>query len=368
VDMLQESSSSAASALVAPKALVAMSGGVDSAVSVVLMQEKGFDCIGATMKLLSNEGRPADDSRVCCSLDDTLDAKDVARLRGIPHYTFNFTDAFAAQVIDPFIEDYLAGRTPNPCIRCNTCMKFDALHRKAREFDCSYLATGHYARIAHEQGRYLLLKGVDARKDQSYVLYTMSQADLACTVFPLGDRHKEEVREIAASHGLAVAQKPDSQDVCFISDGDLAGFLDRYATQGEGPIVDTAGRRLGTHAGHHHYTIGQRKGLGVCSTQPRYVIEKDAAHNTVVIGTRDELLSKDLVIGTVNLISCDHIDEGMHAEVKTNYNARPVEARCYPLSEERIAIEFREPQVRTAPGQSVVLYDGDVVIGGGVAL
>ena len=347
--------------------LVAMSGGVDSSVTACLLQEAGYRCVGVTMKLFSNEGIGLPAGRTCCSLDDVEDARAVAYRLGIPHYVCNFKADFRRQVIDRFIAAYEQGRTPNPCIDCNRYLKFGALYQRARELDLTYIATGHYARIEAENGRFLLKKALDPAKDQSYVLYSMTQAQLSRTLFPLGSLTKAQVREIAEAHGFINAAKPDSQDICFVPDGDYARFI-RQQTGKEyppGPFVDPEGKVIGTHRGIVAYTVGQRRGLGLSSDAPLYVRTICPASNRVVVGHRDTLYSREASVSDVNWIAFDTPPETLRARVRIRYRAPEQWAAVRVTGPDTLRLTFDEPQRAVTPGQAAVLYDGDTVLGGG---
>jgi tRNA-specific 2-thiouridylase len=366
----------------AEKALIAMSGGVDSSVAAALMCKAGFDCIGATLKLYdAGDALPRAEKepqrgcgsvkrpRGCCSLADVNDARDAAYKLGMPHYVLNFTDVFQRQVICRFIETYEAGGTPNPCIDCNRYIKFDRLLFKARQLDFDLLVTGHYARIERESGsgRFLLKKAVDAKKDQSYVLYCLTQEQLASTRFPLGDLTKAKVREIASELGFINAAKQDSQDICFVPDGDYGAFMERYRGRKypEGNIIDLDGRILGRHRGIVRYTLGQRRGLGVALNEPVYVAAKNMADNTVTLGPESSLYTKTLTAHHINLIACPRLDKPLRVTVKTRYLQQEKPALAVQTGPDELRIEFDEGQRAITPGQAAVLYDGDIVIGGG---
>ncbi|MBQ8187245.1 MAG: tRNA 2-thiouridine(34) synthase MnmA, partial [Clostridia bacterium] len=293
------------------KAIIAMSGGVDSSVAACLMKQRGFDCIGVTMKLFANEdiGIPREHS--CCSLDDVEDARSVARMLGIPYYVFNFSDRFREDVIARFISAYENGRTPNPCIDCNRYLKFDKLYHRAKELDRDFVVTGHYARIEQdtETGRYLLKKAVDPAKDQSYVLYSLTQEQLAHTLFPLGSMTKPDVRKIAEEQGFINARKHDSQDICFVQNGSYADFIEEHTGRSypAGNFVDRDGNILGRHRGIIRYTIGQRKGLGLALPEPMYVYAVNPSDNTVMLGKESELYTRELTAKDINLISLPFI-------------------------------------------------------------
>lgn len=349
------------------KAVIAMSGGVDSSVAALLTKEKGYECIGATMKLFDNGDVGISREKTCCSLDDVEDARSVAQSLGMKFYVFNFTEDFKAAVIDRFISDYENGRTPNPCIDCNRFLKFDRLYRRAREIGFDYVVTGHYARIEKCGGRYVLKKAVDETKDQSYVLYSMTQEQLAHTLFPLGGFRKTEVRSIAAEHGFINAKKHDSQDICFVREGSYTDFI-RQSTGKEyppGDFIDTSGNVVGTHKGIIHYTVGQRRGLGIASEESYYVKEIRTRDNTVVLCRADELYSKTLTADNINLISVSEIKEPMRVCAKIRYRQKEQPATVVQTDENTLLIEFDEPQRAVTSGQAVVLYDGDTVVGGG---
>ena len=446
------------------RVLVAMSGGVDSSVAALLLRDAGYDAAGATMKLFDNEVAGAGGACVvgestCCSQSDVEDARQVAFGLGLEHFTFNFMDTFGTEVIDRFCDAYLHGRTPNPCIDCNRYLKFAALQRRRAQLGYDYVATGHYARRAYNEqtGRYELRRGLDASKDQSYVLYHLTQDDLAHMLFPLGELTKPQVRELAAKHDFGNANKPESQDICFVPDGDYAGFIERYlglrdgesgeaagedygnrlkepfgiepeesfgidfgnelegafggeseeafgidlvgasesshcgrqaAHAGEetlsanaansvastagnpavafapGPIVDSSGKTLGQHRGLIHYTIGQRKGIGVAAPEPLYVLAKDAAANSLIVGPKTELGVTEVRANDVNLISVATLSEPMRVTAKTHYRqtAQPATA---VMEGDQLVVCFDAPVTRPAAGQALVVYDGDTVVAGG---
>lgn len=354
--------------------MAAMSGGVDSSVCALLLQEVGYDVRGATMVLRGLEAlsdAAEGEGSTCGSSRDVEDARAVCRRLGIPHDAFDLRDRFDAAVVRPFCDAYLAGRTPNPCIDCNRFLKFEALQQRRREMELDYVATGHYARRRWDEltGRWQLLRARDSAKDQSYVLYHLTQDTLAHMLFPLGELTKDEVRELARAHGFATAEKPESQDICFVPDGDYAGFIKGRSGVGAafepGEIADREGRVLGEHAGLIRYTIGQRKGIGVAAREPLYVLAKDAAANRLIVGFRDELLSQGVVACDVNLISGDPLEGPRKVLVKTHYRQRPVPATAEQTAPDELTVTFDEPQRAAAPGQAAVLYEGDVVLGGG---
>ena len=352
------------------KALIAMSGGVDSSVAALIMKEKGYDCIGITMKLYDSETGQACRSRTCCTLEDVEDARQVASALSIPYYVLNFKDDFQKKVILPFVETYENGGTPNPCIRCNRFMKHEKLYKKAEELGCDYIVTGHYARIRYdeEKQRYLLLKAKDEKKDQSYVLYFLNQEQLKHSIFPLGEfETKEEVRAIAEKNGFFNADKPDSQDICFVTSGSYGDFLEKFRGKPypKGYFVDEEGNKLGKHKGIIRYTIGQRKGLGLALKEPMYVAGKNLEKNQVILTKGPALYSEALEAEDFNWISMDPPKEEYPVTVKTRYNAKAVPAFVSVKEENNVFLRFEKPERAVAAGQAVVLYDGEIVVGGG---
>lgn len=354
-----------------PKAIIAMSGGVDSSVAAKLMKDKGYECISVTMKLFSNcdIDITADNTKTCCSLKDVEDARKASQSIGIAHYVLNFQTNFKDEVIEPFISSYEQGLTPNPCIDCNRYVKFEKLYLRTKQLGFEYLVTGHYARVEQDKqsGRYLLKKALDDTKDQSYVLYSMTQDQLKHTIFPLGELRKTQVREIAAGQGLVNANKQDSQDICFVPNGDYFQFIKDYTGKDylPGDFVDTKGNVLGKHKGIVNYTIGQRKGLGLSLPQPMYVVEKNIPENKVILGLEEELYCKSLIARDVNWIAFETLEEPVRAKAKTRYRQQEQWCTVSNWEDGMIRIDFDEPQRAITPGQAVVMYDGDVVIGGG---
>lgn len=347
-----------------------MSGGVDSGVAALLMKQQGYDCVGCTMKLYENEDACVPKSRTCCSLKDVEDAEKVAGKLGIPYYVFNFTEDFREAVIRKFVENYEKGLTPNPCIDCNRYMKFDKLFSRAQVLDCSYVVTGHYARIEKKDGKFLLKKGVCTEKDQSYVLYDMTQEKLAHTLFPLGSLTKDEVRKIAEKNGLANAAKPDSQDICFVPDGDYARVIEEHTGRKSEPgdFVMEDGQLAGRHKGIIHYTIGQRRGLGISAPESLYVCGIDVSGNRVILGTKESLFTKSATVRDVTWISGEVPKSSFECCVKTRYRQKEQPAKVTPEGKDRIRVDFYEPQRAVTPGQAAVMYDGDTVLGGGTIM
>ena len=346
-----------------------MSGGVDSSVAALLMLEQGYDCTGVTMKLFSNDDVGVPKLHSCCSLDDVADARSVAANLGMPYYVFNFADRFEHDVIDRFVDAYVHGQTPNPCIDCNRYLKFDQLFVRAQELGCDYVVTGHYAQIGYDdtKGRYLLRKAVDPLKDQSYVLYSLTQKQLAHVQFPLGGLHKTEVRALAEKHGFVNAHKHDSQDICFIKEGTYADFIEARLGRKfpAGNFVDESGSVLGRHKGIIHYTVGQRKGLGLALPQPMYVKEIDTQNNAVILATNDGLFTKNVTAKNINLIDCDTITGSRRVKARIRYHHAEQWATVTQPDADTLSIIFDEPQRAITKGQSVVMYDGDIVVGGG---
>ena len=352
------------------KALIAMSGGVDSSVAAYLMKEKGYDCVGMTMKLYDNEDIGICSEKTCCSLKDVEDARNVAIRLGMPYYVVNFKDKFEEKVIRKFIDTYKNGGTPNPCIDCNRYLKFDKLMQRMKELEMDFVVTGHYARIEKSGDRFLLKKGVDETKDQSYVLYSLTQEQLSHTLFPLGTYTKTEIREIAAKQGFINAKKHDSQDICFVPDCDYAGFIEKHTGEAfpEGDFTDINGNILGRHKGIIRYTVGQRRGIGISSCEPLYVLKVCPKDNKVVIGGGSDLFSKTLEADNINLITLDKIDSPLRLTAKIRYKHKEAPCTVRQTDKDRLHVEFDEPQRAITPGQALVLYDGDTVIGGGVIL
>lgn len=353
------------------KILVGMSGGVDSSVAAKLLLDQGHDVTGVTLKLFSNDDimLPENQGRTCCALSDVQDAKNVAYKLGIDHFVYNFREQFAEKVIARFVDTYLAGETPNPCIDCNRFIKFDTLIQRAVLLGFDFVATGHYATVTRDEhtGRYLLMRGKDRSKDQSYVLYSLTQEQLSRTLFPLGDLDKKTVREIAEKSGLINAQKPDSQDICFVPDGNYPAFIEKMAPGKvlPGNFIDLEGRIIGTHKGVAHYTIGQRRGIAAAFGKPMYVQAKNAADNTVTLAENHDLMSSTAIAHDINLISIEKLTDSMQVTVKIRYNQTEQDAVITPMNDGSVKIDFSQVQRAVTPGQAAVFYSGATVIGGG---
>ena len=342
------------------KVLVGMSGGVDSSVCAYRLVQSGCETAGVTLSLLRSEGNTL----------NINDAKSVCDKLGIKHFSVDLSKEFENFVIENFISEYIAGRTPNPCIVCNKYIKFGQMLKKANELGYSKIATGHYARIVEKDGRFLLYKARDISKDQSYVLYCLSQEQLKNSVFPLGEFTKTEIREIAEKQGFVNANKKDSQDICFVPDGDYASFIEKTAgfVSTVGDYVNQKGEKLGEHKGVIHYTIGQRKGLGIALGKPAFVISKDAQSNKVVLGENEDLFHKKVIIDRVNFIPFDSLKKEMEVKAKLRYSQTEQPAVIKPMEEDRVLIEFSEPQRAASVGQAAVFYIDDMVVGGGTII
>ena len=352
------------------RALIAMSGGVDSSVAASLMQKEGYECIGCTMVLYDNETAGMCNSRTCCSADDVADARSVADKLGMPYYVLNFREDFKEKVIRKFADCYVTGRTPNPCVDCNRYMKFEKLYEKARMMDCDVLVTGHYARITFDGEKYHLKKAKDPKKDQSYVLACMTQDQLAHTRFPLGEMEKTEARDLAEAEGFRNARKADSQDICFVPDGDYARVVEEVSGKQSTPgnFINTKGEILGTHKGIIHYTVGQHRWLGLSLPEAMYVCEVREEDNTVVLGHKEELYRSELVAGEFHFISGDFPKEPFRCKAKIRYRQTEEDCTVYPQEGGKVRLVFDAPQRAVTPGQLAVLYDGDEVLGCGTIL
>lgn len=359
------------------KVIVAMSGGVDSSVAAYLLKKQGYEVTGLSFELWDK--RDLKSSDVCCSVETIELARSVAHNLGIEHYTVDVRDAFYKHVIEDFCTSYIKGVTPNPCILCNKYIKFDFLLKKAKELGAELVATGHYARIEKsagatlcgcpiDNGRHLLKKGIDAKKDQSYVLYVMTQEELSKTIFPLGELTKEKTRDIAKDIGLATALRPESQEICFVGNEKYVDFIKGFSPESLQPgiIVDMEGKVVGKHKGIAFYTIGQRKRLGISSLEPRYVAQIDRRKNTIVVGSKEDAVRKDFNVRELNWIAIDLLTSPIGAHVKIRSTMKEMPATISPAGNDKVLVEFDVPQWAPAPGQSAVFYDNDVVIGGGV--
>ncbi len=352
----------------ANSALIAMSGGVDSSVAAALTMEKGYNCIGCTMRLYENDMVGLDLLGTCCSIEDTKDARSVCEKLGIDYNIYHYEAEFKDKVIEPFVCSYEKGETPNPCIRCNKYLKFDSLYKRARELGCEYIVTGHYARIQERDGHFYLLKAVDLNKDQSYVLYDLSEEQLAHTLFPLGEYTKTQAREIAEKYGFVTSHKSESQDICFVPDGDYAGMIKRYREKEypTGDFVDKEGNVLGRHDGIINYTIGQRRGLGIPADRRLYVTKLDVENNKVILADNIDLFKRELMIRDFHWITGQAPDKEFRCSAKIRYKHKEQPAFVCPMENGYAKVVFDEPQRAITAGQSAVLYDGDIVLGGGI--
>jgi tRNA-specific 2-thiouridylase len=366
-----------------PLVVVAMSGGVDSSLAAFLLHQKGYQVIGMSMKLWDYQevGGQSHPDGHCCSLDSLNDARAVCEMIGIPHYVVDLREYFKKEVISDFVNEYLKGRTPNPCIICNTKIKWDSLWKKAQSVGADSIATGHYARIEYDGklNRYFLLKGVDSTRDQSYALWGLSQTDLSKTLFPLGELSKKQARELAKGNGLKVADKSESEEICFVTDNDYPRFIREWLiNQGHdswvkgqeevrpGPILNMKGERIGEHQGIQYYTIGQRKGLKIAVGRPLYVVRIDAEKNSIIVGDDDDLFNSSFIVSNPNWIAFKNLDKEVDCEIKIRYQHKPQKGKIYPLTGGEVEVRFNKPERAITPGQSAVFYNGEIVLGGGV--
>ncbi|WP_027634104.1 tRNA 2-thiouridine(34) synthase MnmA [Clostridium hydrogeniformans] len=350
------------------KVVVGMSGGVDSSVAAYLLKKQGYEVIGVTMKVWQSDEEYEEKEGGCCSLSAVNDARRVADKLDIPFYVLNFTDVFKRNVIDYFVDEYMKGRTPNPCVACNKHIKFDELLRRAMGLGADYVATGHYAKVIERDGRYLLQRSEDDKKDQTYALYNLKQDQLARTLMPCGEYSKDVIRAIAKEIGLDVHNKKDSEEICFIPDNNHGKYIKEVMPQKvkEGHFVDKEGNKLGKHKGIVYYTIGQRKGLGIALGRPMFVIDINPLNNEVVLGNEEDIFKTTLVAKDLNFIAFDELKEPRKVQAKIRYSARPGNAIISPMEDGKVKVEFEEKQRAITKGQSVVFYDDDIVVGGGI--
>ncbi|AGK98000.1 tRNA 2-thiouridine(34) synthase MnmA [Clostridium pasteurianum] len=350
------------------RVVVGMSGGVDSSVTAYLLKEQGYEVIGVTMQVWPEDKEYEEREGGCCSLSSVEDARRVAHKLEIPFYVMNFRELFNEKVIEPFIDEYLVGRTPNPCIACNKFIKFDAFLEKAKSLNADYIATGHYAKIYKEKGRFLVKRSKDDKKDQTYVLYNMTQYQLEHTLMPCGDYSKDKIRDIAKEIGLSVHNKKDSEEICFIPDNDHGAYIKRQKPQEvkEGNFVDSIGNILGKHKGIVYYTIGQRKGLGIALGKPVFVKDINVSKNEVVLGSEEDIFKTELIADEVNFIPFDKLNASMKVKAKIRYASKATEAIIYPYENDKVKVVFEKGVRAITKGQSVVFYDEDLLLGGGI--
>ena len=345
-----------------------MSGGVDSSVTAAILKEKGYEVIGVTMQIWPEHGQSTSNEQSCCSVEAVNDARKVADELRMKYYVLNFKEIFQKEVVDYFISEYSRGRTPNPCIMCNRKIKFEHLLRKARALEADYLATGHYVRLEKSNGKFILKKGIDPEKDQSYALYNLTQDQLKHLLFPLGQLEKDRTRDIAYKYGLPVYAKSDSQEICFVSGNNYGDFIKEKnpETVVPGPVVDKNGNEVGKHKGLPYYTVGQRRGLGLALGYPVYVKEIDFERNTLVVAPKEDIFAEGLIASDINWISGDEPDDEVETEIKIRYNSSPVPGTVKTKGKDRVEVSFEQSQAAVTPGQSAVFYAGEELLGGGI--
>ncbi len=348
------------------KVVIGLSGGVDSAVAAYLLKEQGYEVIGIMLNLSQNDEVYLLQEGGCCSLSSVLDARKVAELLDIPFYVLNYKDIFKEKIVDYFVKDYLEGNTPNPCVECNRHIKFGKFLKSAKTLGADYIATGHYANVRKVNDKYVLEKGLDKKKDQTYMLYTLTQNQLKHILMPCGSYTKDQVREIAKKIGMDIHNKKDSEEICFVPDGNHGNFISNIAKVSEGNFIDKNGKVLGKHKGIVYYTIGQRKGLNISLGKPGYVIEIRANTNEVVIGDESDILFKNAIIDNVNIISGEKLKDGYKVQAKIRYQVNVYDAKVFNIEENKLKIVFDNPQRAITKGQSLVFYDGDILLGGGI--
>ena len=348
------------------KVVIGLSGGVDSAVAAYLLKEQGYEVIGVMLNLSQNDEIYLLHEGGCCSLSSVLDARKVAELLDIPFYVLNYKEVFKEKIVDYFVDEYVSGKTPNPCIECNRHIKFGKFLKSAKTLGADYVATGHYARVEKENDKYVLKKGVDLRKDQTYMLYTLTQNHLKNIIMPCGEYTKDQVREIAKKIGMDIHNKKDSEEICFVPDGNHGKFISEIKKVEEGNFIDKNGKILGKHKGITYYTIGQRKGLNLSLGKPGYVIEIKPKTNEIVIGDEEDIFFNNAIVDKVNIISGENFEDGFMVQAKIRYQAKPCDAKLFRINDNEIKVVFDSPQRAMTKGQSLVFYDGDILIGGGI--